>query len=503
LTFGAEQGQRYLVATPCLKEEIVKTERSPGFKLFLAAIIGVMLIIPLLLVYALSYDRKEQSNTAQNSIAAGWGGPQTIIGPVLVIPYTSNSVETVTENGQEKTRTVRVTKELFLSPESNNITTVLTPERKKKSIYESVLFVAANTGAARFALPKDFARYGIPRESMNLAGAELRFGVSDARGLQADSEVLVNGTSRELQPGKGLIASGNSGFFTFIDWDAQGPLDVRYKFSVRGNKSITMVPRGGATKWHVKSAWPSPSFFGDFLPITAQTKISSKGFESTHEIANLALGQALVLTQDPGQPPDYADRDYSMSGSMKAMEQPGVSQAAAISLIEPVNLYSQVDRSVKYGFLFIGFTFLAFFMFDVVAGARVAAAEYLLTGVGLILFFVLLLAFAEVVGFIWAYLIAAGAITGLLTAYSASVLKSWLRARVIGGLLIGLYAVLYTLLNLEAYSLLIGSLLLFVALAVVMWATRAIDWSSKTADEVVPAAPKPSRRKPASVTSTN
>jgi inner membrane protein len=118
-------------------------------------------------------------------------------------------------------------------------------------------------------------------------------------------------------------------------------------------------------------------------------------------------------------------------------------------------------------------------MFDVVAGARVAAAEYLLTGAGLVLFFVLLLAFAEVVGFTVAYLIAAGAITGLLTAYSAAVLKSWLRARVIGGLLVGLYATLYVLLNLEAYSLLIGSVLLFVALAVVMWATRQIDWSAK------------------------
>ena len=144
---------------------------------------------------------------------------------------------------------------------------------------------------------------------------------------------------------------------------------------------------------------------------------------------------------------------------------------------------------MKYGFLFIGFTFLAFLMFDVVAGAKVAAAEYLLTGAGLVLFFVLLLAFAEVVGFTWAYLIAAGAITGLLTTYSAAVLKSWMRARVIGGLLVGLYATLYVLLNLEAYSLIIGSLLLFVALAVVMWATRTIDWGGKK--DVVDASPVP------------
>ena len=157
------------------------TERSPGFKLFLAGIIGLALVIPLMMVYALVWDRQEQSNVAQNSIAAGWGGPQVVVGPVLVIPYTANSVETVDQNGRQMTRTVQVTKELYLSPETNALTTNLKPDRKKKSIYESVLFVAENSGTARFALPADFARYGIARDALNLAGAELRFGISDAR----------------------------------------------------------------------------------------------------------------------------------------------------------------------------------------------------------------------------------------------------------------------------------------------------------------------------------
>ena len=116
-------------------------------------------------------------------------------------------------------------------------------------------------------------------------------------------------------------------------------------------------------------------------------------------------------------------------------------------------------------------------MFDIIGGVRVSAAEYLLTGAALVLFFVLLLAFAEVIGFTSAYLLASAAIIGLLTAYSAAVLKSWRRAGFIGALLLGLYAVLYVLLSLEAWSLLIGSVLLFVALAGVMYATRNVDWS--------------------------
>jgi inner membrane protein len=451
------------------------TERSPGWKLFFAGLIGIALIIPLMMIYALVWDRQQQSNTAQNSIAAGWGGQQIIVGPVLVIPYTANSVETVEENGGRKTRNVQVQKELFLSPETNVLETQLRPERKRKSIYESVLFVAANKGVARFAFPADFARYGIARETLNLSGAELRFGISDARGLQNDSRVLANGIPLALQPGKGVAASSGSGFFSFVDWNGDAPLDVSYSFSIRGNKSITLLPRGGETTWDVQSAWPSPSFSGDFLPTKRDVKQS--GFASRHAVTNLALGQALVLTNDLSPPIDIADRSAADQGQ---------SQTATIGLIEPVDLYSQVDRSIKYGFLFIGFTFLAFLMFDIIAGAKVAAAEYLLTGAGLVLFFVLLLAFAEVVGFMAAYLIAAAAITGLLTAYSAAVLTSWIRARFIAALLVGLYATLYVLLNLEAYSLIIGSLLLFVALAVVMWATRTIDWRGghKSAEEV-------------------
>jgi inner membrane protein len=156
-------------------------------------------------------------------------------------------------------------------------------------------------------------------------------------------------------------------------------------------------------------------------------------------------------------------------------------QTASISLIQPVDLYSQVNRATKYGFLFIGFTFLALLMFDVIGGVHVSAVGYLLMGAALILFFVLLLAFAEVIGFAPAYVLAAAAISGLNAAYAAAVLGSWRRGSFIGALLVALYAVLYVLLSLEAFSLLIGALLLFVALAGVMYATRRIDWGAPRA----------------------
>ena len=452
-------------------------QRSPGFKLLLAGLVGLALCIPLLAVYALVYDREQQSQTAQASIVAGWGGKQTVTGPVLVVPYNVERTEVATVDGRATTRTVTARELLYLSPARQTVTTRLAPERRQKSIYSSVTYLADMGGEAAFALPDDLSRYGVERGDLLLGQAELRFGISDPRGLQAAADVRVDGERMALQPGRGLLATGGSGFFGFVDWSGAEPLDVRWSYDLRGSEGLSLVPRGGETVWDVTSPWQHPNFAGSFLPDSRE--VADDGFTARYSVSNLALGRALVATQDDGPPVDYGyDNPVPMVESVGRPDAGGPSMAASVALIDPVDLYSQVDRSVKYGFLFIGFTFLAFFMFDVVGGARVSAAEYLLTGAGLVLFFVLLLAFSEVIGFTAAYLLAAAAIIGLLTAYSAAVLGTWRRAGFIGALLAGLYALLFVLLNLETWSLVIGSLLLFAALAGVMYATRRIDWSS-------------------------
>ncbi len=472
----------------------LRKERSPGVRLLLVALVGMVLTVPLMLVYALVYDRQSQAETAQSTINAGWGGPQVVAGPVIVVPFRTTQTQNEEVGGKTVSRTVEVEKLLYISPVTNKVGTEITPQERRKSIYRSVLFEAKVAGTAEFALPDDLARFGVTRERLLWDRAELRMGASDPRGLTAGGSLLADGKPLPLQPGRGPAATGHNGFFAFLPWTGEGTLKIDYAFGLRGSRSISLVPRGGQTQWAVKSAWSSPNFNGAFLPDSSD--VSDKGFSASYKVDKLALGQPPVATEDGGVPSDVAPQnryafneaaapsaaDTASGGADEAVGAP--SRAINVDLIEPVNLYSKVDRAVKYGFLFIGFTFLAFFLFDVVAGARVAAAEYLLTGAGLVLFFVLLLAFAEVIGFTGAYLLASGAIIGLLSAYSAAVLKSWRRARFMAALLLGLYALLFVLLNLEAWSLLIGSVLLFVTLAGVMYATRDVDWSAVGRREV-------------------
>ncbi|GGD55107.1 cell envelope integrity protein CreD [Croceicoccus mobilis] len=446
--------------------------RSPGMKLLFVLLVAGSLVVPLLMVYGLVWDRQDQSQTARATITRGWGGPQLVTGPVLVVPYEQDVTTTTTENGKQVTRTDRVTRQFFVSPVDQKVTSTIDPEVKTKSIYASVLYDATIKGSARFAMPDNLARIGIAPDDLKLDRMELRFGVSDPRGLQSGGNVTVGGQPLATMPGGGPEATRGAGFHGFPEWDGTGMLDVAWGYELRGSETLSLVPRGGNTEWSVTSPWPHPSFSGSFLP--GDPAISDDGFSASYAIPDLALGQSLASHEDLSPPNIDGTREYGIASSPDGSQ----AMAASIGLIEPVDLYSRIDRSVKYGFLIIGFTFLTFLMFDIVAGVPVAAAEYLLTGAGLVLFFVLLLAFSEVTGFAIAYLVASAAIVGLITAYGAAVLRSWKRARIVGALLAALYAALYVLLSLEAWSLIIGSLLLFAALAGVMYGTRKVDWSA-------------------------
>lgn len=459
-----------------------RKERSPGVKLLLAGLVGLALIVPLAMVYLLVSDRQHQARVAQNSIEAGWAGAQTIAGPMLVVPYITTAQSTEEVDGKTVTRSYQTRRNLYIASQSQNLTTKVDPEKRSRgAIYETVVYDAQVSGTAQFAMPQDLDKLGIEPGDLQLDEAFIQLSVSDPKGLQTDARIVVGSNALALNPGLGPDSNG-SGVHAFLDCTAGAPIALEFAYSLRGSTNLSFVPRGQSTDWSVTSTWPHPSFAGGFLPGDEDKEVSADGFKAKWSVSNLALGQSLVSTEQPDTPVNGGFYDDGFGNRVAAA---GSDSIASIGFMEPVDLYKQVERALKYGFLFIGFTFLAFLMFDIVAGARVASAEYLLTGAGLILFFVMLLAFAELVGFALAYTLSSGAIIGLLTAYSAAVLKSWKRAGVIGGMLIGLYAVLYVLLNLEAWSLVIGSIMLFLALAGVMYATRNIEWTQVRAAKQV------------------
>ena len=147
-----------------------------------------------------------------------------------------------------------------------------------------------------------------------------------------------------------------------------------------------------------------------------------------------------------------------------------------VDLLLPVDEYQKTMRTAKYAIMFIGLTFLTFFMFELLSGNHIHPVQYLLIGFALLIFYTLLLSLSEYITFGWAYFAAAGAIIGLITVYSFLMMSNRLKSAIVSGVLVLLYGYLYVLLQLQDFALLMGSIGLFIVLSSVMYLTRHIDW---------------------------
>ena len=229
-----------------------------------------------------------------------------------------------------------------------------------------------------------------------------------------------------------------------------------FELALRGSGDLRFQPAGMETRVELESPWPAPGFTGAFLP--GERRIGETGFTASWKVP-------------------YYGRDYPQVWRDTDVEASALERSAfKVSLVLPANAYQQTERSVKYAALFIALTFATFFLLELLSPARLHAVQYLLVGFALCLFYVLLLALAEHLGFAPAYAVAAAATVGLIAAYCRSILGGLRWAGVMLACLTALYGYLFVVLRLEDYALLLGALGLFAVLALVMRLTRDLDW---------------------------
>src|SRR5678815_1024916 len=202
--------------------------------------------------------------------------------------------------------------------------------------------------------------------------------------------------------------------------------------------------------------WPDPSFDGAFLP--AERKVGAGGFDARWQVLDLNRSYGQHWQQDDRQHVDIA------------------SAAFGVTLYQPASVYQQNERAGKYGILFIALTFVSFFLFEILRKLRVHPVQYLLVGLALSTFYIVLLALSEQIGFAFAYLAAAIAVVVLVGGYAASVLRARRAGLTLGATLAIVYGLLYGLVVSEEYSLLMGAIALLAVVAVLMYLTRKVDW---------------------------
>jgi inner membrane protein len=447
-------------------------------KSFLIGLLILLLLIPTFFIQGLVAERKQRQQEAITEISSRWAGSQTVVGPVIGIPYT----ETVTEDKN----THEQKKWAYFLPGKLSIKAHLVPEVRYRGIYQAIVYTTELQIHGSYD-SLSFGELNIPRERLLWSEAAVFFDVSDVQGLKEDMVLhLAAGAGNVANPGisappaatPGGSANPDAGFtsdlplipakFTTDQFKSalsatlpakfattNGPLEFSATVSLKGTGNLLFVPIGRETRAEASSSWSNPSFTGSVLPDLRTVKDS--GFDANWKV--LALNRKY--------PQQWKQGVYDLNSS-----------AFGVDLIVPVDAYQQTTRSVKYAILIIVLTFTAFFLIEWIYGRPIHSLQYLLVGFALCVFYTLLLSLSEYAGFNAAYGLAAVATIGLIGWYVGSMLRSSKMSMFIIFLLAVQYGFVFTLIQLQDYALLMGSLGLFITLALVMYFSRKIKWNN-------------------------
>ena len=431
--------------------------KNPLFlKCTLLALIAALLLIPLSMIEHTIDERTMHRAEAIRAIAASSAGEQSIAGPVLTIPvveeYDDEQIEEV--NGVTRKKTVRRkrTHTIAVSPRQLDFKGDLNVERRAYGLHETAVYEMRGAMTGNFEVPGAAALPTLGQNARLSWGTPVvSVGIADARGISGEPRIQLAGAS--LVPRRGAkTGDSRNGFHAIADkLDGERPATVPFEvqLNLAGTGSFDFVPVGETTTAELKGNWPHPSFGGNYLPRTRE--VSKEGFSARWATTALASNASASQSKE------------GMNGFQ-------------VRLIDPVDIYRQSLRAVKYGVLFIVLSFAAFFMFEHLHTLPIHPIQYLLVGLAQAVFFLLLTSLSEHIAFSLAYLTAAAASIALIGVYLASILRGWRRGLGFSGALTILYAALYNILRSEQNALLLGSLLLFLALAGLMLGTRRIDW---------------------------
>lgn len=427
-------------------------------KIILIGLLILILFIPLGMIRSLITERAETAEAATDEVQQKWSSAQQITGPFISIPFYENKVNKYYENGEQQIRTEKIQNNLYILPETLEITGDIETERLNRSLYEIVVYRTPLEIKGKFILPQDLSQE-IKANELLLENATLAMGLSDLRGIKEQVEVEWGSQTFQFNPGLPANLIIESGVSAPLSQRLQpgDSIDFTIRLQLKGSESLRFAPFGKTTRIKLSSNCNTPSFTGSFLP--ENRDITPEGFTADWKVLNLNRNYPQIFT------------------SSQSMDEEQLS-TFGVDLLIPVQQYQQSTRSAKYASLIIILTFVISFFVEVMQKKNIHPFQYLLIGLALCLFYTLLVAMSEHLGFSLAYLVSTIMTIILLTLYLRGVLKIRKTAYTIGGLMTLLYAYIFVLIRMETYALLAGSIGLFVILAIIMYYSQKINWNN-------------------------
>jgi len=424
-------------------------------KSFWIGFLTLLLLIPTFLIHGLVGEREDREHEAVAEISSRWAGPQTVNGPIIGIPYIENVSNNSGGSRPEKHWA-------YFLPGKLDIHSRIIAEHRYRGIFQAIVYSTELQVRCHYD-SLHLQELELSSASVLWSEAAVFFDLSDLRGLKEDVNLRLDthtgGADLDLVPAKFSTDQFRNALSaplpTWLPAAAGGPLEFSATIQLKGTGNLSFIPAGRETKVEASSPWRDPSFTGSSLPDVRSIKDS--GFVA--DWRTLALNRSFPQ-QWKGNTIDFTPTAFG------------------VNLIVPVDTYQQTTRCVKYAILIILMTFTAFLLIEWVYARPIHSLQYLLVGFALCLFYTLLLSFSEYFGFNIAYAVAGVATISLITWYVGSMLRSGKMSSFICLFLAVQYGFVFTLIQLQDYALLMGSVGLFITLAIVMYFSRKIKWSA-------------------------
>lgn len=428
-------------------------------RMLIVGFLLLILLIPLEFVKSLIYERSLRQKEVIHEINEKWGNEVLISGPILEIPYlTYVENKTYAEKSEiPVTNYIPVKKKAWFFPENLNIDSQVDTLDRNRSIYKSVVFTANMKFTGDFPVI-EFSDTNISEEDILWEEARIILQTTNTKGIKSDLVLSLAGNEWNM------ISTFDNGYMRNIvseqqlDYNklAKEVVPFSLDMKIQGSESLKFIPIGKRTTASMQSNWHSPGFDGEFLPEDNSKEISENGFSAQWDIFHLSRSF-----------------EQSFFGTLPDLQ----NYAFGTNFVEPVNDYVKTERTSKYGFMVIGLTLLVFLMIQIASGIYIHPLQYIMIGLALVLFYTLLIAISEHSTFAKAYTLAGFSVLLLITLYARSILKNFKFPLLVCLSLTGLYSFIYVIIQLENYALLAGSIGMFLILAIIMYASRKIDWN--------------------------
>lgn len=447
-------------------------QESIMIKLFSIGFLIIILLIPSSWIDDMIIERQQRAGEVISEVTDKWSGNQTISGPIIVIPYRKQEIIDRGKDGKEIKEHLE---KAFFLPETLDINGTVTPGILHRGIFDAVVYESSLQITSAFNKP-DFKTLSIPDEMVDWKGAYMVFGITDLRGISDNPTLTVAEKNFTAEPSNNIGVSivskrkennqsyayndrkaviSSNGIVTKLGWENAESFtgNVHIKLKLKGSQRLDFVPTGKTTLVKLKGPWADPSFDGEFLPEARE--ITEQGFTASWKVLHF-------------------NRPFSQQWTESNQELSGAD--FGIKLLLPVDQYQKSVRTSKYSVLIILLTFIALFLVEITQRLRIHPFQYILTGAALIIYYTLLLSLSEHLGYNIAYIISSVATVILVSLYSTTFLSNKKLVSLFSVLLIVSYTFIFVIILQQDFSLLLGSIGLFLIISMLMYFSRKVKW---------------------------